>query len=82
MIMRAVEHALPWERVEQLLREMNLALRSFDCERAIAVLEEAVVEYKAAAQLHDLVAQEKRALVAEQGKVTDLQARRARQGLN
>ena len=82
MIMRAMEHALPWERVDSLLREMSLALRTFDCDRAIAVLKEAVVEYTASAQLHDLVTQEKRAVIAEQSKITDLQARRARQGLN
>mgnify|MGYP000166513426 CR=1 FL=1 len=82
MIMRAMEHALPWERVQELLKEMSLALRGFDCQRAIAVLEETVVEYKASAELHDLVTHEKRALLAEQNKVTDLQARRSRQGLN
>ena len=82
MIMRAVEHALPWDRVDNLLREMSLALRTFDCDRAIAVLKEAVVEYTASVQLHDLVTQEKRAVIAEQSKITDLQARRARQGLN
>jgi FlaA1/EpsC-like NDP-sugar epimerase len=82
MILRAMEHALPWERVEELLREMQLALRAFDTERTIALLGEAVVEYKAASPLHDLVTQEKRAVVAEQGKVTDLQSRRSRQGLN
>ncbi|MGB8399277.1 polysaccharide biosynthesis protein [Bradyrhizobium sp.] len=82
MILRAMEHALPWERVEELLREMQLALRAFDTERTIALLGEAVVEYQAASPLHDLVTQEKRSVVAEQSKVTDLQSRRSRQGLN
>jgi FlaA1/EpsC-like NDP-sugar epimerase len=82
MILRAMEHALPWERVEELLREMQLALRAFDTERTIALLAEAVVEYQAASPLHDLVTQEKRSTAAEQSKVTDLQSRRSRQGLN
>ncbi len=82
MIMRAVEHALPWDEVETWLKEMMSALRSFDCERALQLLQRAVVEYETAAELHDLVTLEKRDLAMEQRKVTDLQSRRARQGLN
>ena len=82
MIMRAMEHALPWEQVEDLLRELLLALRSFDCERAVSLLQKAVVEYQVAAQMHDLVTQEKRALIAEQNKITDLQSRRIGRTLN
>ncbi len=82
MIMRAVEHALPWEEVESWLKEMMSALRGFDCERALQLLQRAVIEYETSPELHDLVTLEKRDLAAEQRKVTDLQSRRARQGLN
>jgi FlaA1/EpsC-like NDP-sugar epimerase len=76
MILRAMEHALPWDAVDDLLRELLGALRNFDCERAVTLLQKGVVEYQVAAQMHDLVTQEKRMLIAEQNKVTDLQARR------
>ena len=82
MIMRAVEHALPWEEVEAWLKEMMSALRGFDCERALQLLQRAVIEYETSPELHDLVTLQKRDLAAEQRKVTDLQSRRARQGLN
>lgn len=82
MIMRAVEHALPWDEVEAWLKEMMSALRGFDCERALELLQRAVIEYETSPELHDLVTLEKRDLAAEQRKVTDLQSRRARQGLN
>ena len=76
MIMRAVEHALSWQRVDELLGHLMTALRNFDCDRAIELLKEAVVEYRAAPELHDLVSYQKRLLIAEQRKVTDLQSRR------
>jgi FlaA1/EpsC-like NDP-sugar epimerase len=82
MIMRAVEHALPWDEVDSWLREMMGALRAFDCARAVELLQRAVVEYQASAELHDLVTLEKRDVAAEQRKVTALQSRRPRQELN
>ena len=82
MIMRAVEHALPWDDVDAWLREMMAALRAFDCERSLELLQKAVIEYQASPSLHDLVTLEKRSAAAEQRKVADLQARRARQALN
>jgi FlaA1/EpsC-like NDP-sugar epimerase len=82
MIMRAVEHALPWDEVDTWLREMIAALRAFDCEGALALLERAVAEYRPSPELHDLVTLEKQALATDQRKVADLQIRRARQSLN
>lgn len=82
MILRAMEHALSWDQVDELLRELLASLKSFDCERAVALLQRGVVEYQTSAQLHDLVTQEKRAVIAEQSKVTDLQTRRAGRTLN
>lgn len=76
MIMRAVEHALPWARVEELLNRLMASLRSFDCYGAIELLKEAVEEYHAAPEIHDLVSHQKRQIMMDQRKVTDLQSRR------
>lgn len=81
MIMRAIEHALPWDDVEVWLKETMTALRSFDCERTLQLLQRAVIEYETSPDLHDLVTLEKREIAAEQRKVTDLVSRRMRQGL-
>ena len=40
MIMRAIEHHLPWARMQQMLNEQLVALASFDCHRALALLAE------------------------------------------
>ncbi len=55
MIMRAMEHAPSWETAEALLHRMTEALNAFDCEKARALLANAVVEYRPEARLHDLV---------------------------
>ena len=36
MIMRAMEHSLPWDAVQQVLDELLVALARFDCDRARA----------------------------------------------
>jgi FlaA1/EpsC-like NDP-sugar epimerase len=51
MIMRAMEHSIPWERMQQLLNELLIALASFDCRRSVGLLCEAVAEYT---QTHDI----------------------------
>ena len=76
MIMRATEHALPWERVQKILDELLVAMNRFDIPRAVELLCEAVVEYTPASQLHDLVWVRRDAARAEDGKVTTLAARR------
>jgi FlaA1/EpsC-like NDP-sugar epimerase len=55
MIMRAMEHRLGWPRMEQVLNELLVALASFDCHRALALLSEAVAEYEADADIRDYV---------------------------
>ena len=45
MIMRAMEHRLPWPRMQQILNELLVALASFDCRRALGLLAESVAEY-------------------------------------
>ena len=83
MIMRAMEHSLPWERMQQLLNELLVALASFDCRRSVGILSEAVAEYR---QTHDIrdyvwaqktltpVADDRKA--ADDRKVTDFVAKR------
>ncbi len=67
MIMRAMEHRLPWPRMEQILNELLVALASFDCHRALALLSEAVAEYQADVDIRDYVWRRK-AILAECGR--------------
>ncbi len=56
MIMRALEHSLPWSRVSGIIEDLRTSVRNFECGRTLRVLEEAVVEYSRAPALADLVA--------------------------
>jgi len=76
MILRAIEHSMPWERVQALLEEILTAMSRFDCQRALHLLREVVVEYKPAPASHDLVWARQAALVADGRKVTSLIVRR------
>ncbi len=76
MILRAIEHSMPWERVQALLEEILTAMSRFDCQRALHLLREVVVEYKPAPESHDLVWARQAALVADGRKVTSLIVRR------
>ena len=81
MIMRAVEHALPWERTEQYLAELTTCARKFDCEAALQILAEAVAEYRPAQSVVDLVWTKagRSAPLPESASVTDLATARRRQ---
>jgi FlaA1/EpsC-like NDP-sugar epimerase len=77
MIMRAIEHHLPWVRMQQLLNELLVALASFDCHRALALLAEAVAEYQAEGEIRDYVWTRKAVLPhAPAAKVADFAAKR------
>jgi FlaA1/EpsC-like NDP-sugar epimerase len=79
MIMRAIEHSLPWMQVQQVLDELSVALHRFDCDRARQLLLQTVAEYKPMQDLQDLVWCRKAELThAEVKNVTALQSRRAR----
>jgi FlaA1/EpsC-like NDP-sugar epimerase len=79
MIMRAMEHALPWEQVLQLLEELGIVMRRFDCRAALELLRRAVTEYEPSGGVQDLVWNSRPAPVASvDAKVTDLQSRRPR----
>jgi FlaA1/EpsC-like NDP-sugar epimerase len=81
MIMRAVEHALPWAEVQSLLEEVGVLMRRFDCRAAIDLLARAVEEYRPNGQIRDVVWSRRMPVPVspELAKVTDLQSRRARQ---
>jgi FlaA1/EpsC-like NDP-sugar epimerase len=76
MILRAIEHSLPWERVQSLLEEILVAMSRFDCHRAQQLLGEVVEEYKPAPESHDLVWARQTAAIADDRKVTSLKPRR------
>jgi FlaA1/EpsC-like NDP-sugar epimerase len=81
MIMRAMEHSLPWVTVQQTLEQMLIALNKFDCPRARELLMQSVVEYRPVGEIQDLVWAKKAGLVqAEASNVTTLQKRRSRPG--
>jgi FlaA1/EpsC-like NDP-sugar epimerase len=76
MILRAIEHSLPWERVQAMLEEILVVMSRFDCHRALHLLGEAVEEYKPAPESHDLVWSRQTALTSDDRKVTSLKPRR------
>jgi FlaA1/EpsC-like NDP-sugar epimerase len=77
MIMRAIEHHLPWTRMQQMLNEQLVALASFDCHRAVALLAESVAEYQAEVDIRDYVWTRKAVLPhAPAAKVADFAAKR------
>ena len=77
MILRAIEHHLPWTRMQQVLNELLVALASLDCLRALALLTESVAEYHRDIDIRDYVWTRK-ALVphASPAKVADFAAKR------
>jgi FlaA1/EpsC-like NDP-sugar epimerase len=76
MILRAIEHSLPWERVQTLLEEILVAMSRFDCHRALQLLGEVVEEYKPSPESHDLVSARQTAMNVDDRKVTSLKPRR------
>ena len=77
MILRAIEHSLPWPRMQQLLNELLVALASFDCRRSLALLAESVAEYHATHVISDYIWSRKSvSLPADGTKVADFAAKR------
>jgi FlaA1/EpsC-like NDP-sugar epimerase len=77
MIMRAIEHSLPWQRMQQLLNDLLIALASFDCRRSLALLSESVAEYHATHAINDYIWARKAVPAAvDGGKVADFAAKR------
>jgi len=77
MILRAMEHSLPWTRMQQVLDELLGALNASDCERALIILSDAVAEYRRTPEIRDYVSTRK-TLVAklDDRKVSDIAAKR------
>ena len=76
MILRAIEHSLPWDRVQELLDEILVAMNRFDCQRALQLLSDVVEEYTPAPQPHDLMWARLTTLAPDDRKVTSLKPRR------
>jgi hypothetical protein len=76
-----VEHALPWAETELYLNDLLTCARKFDCATALQILSSAVVEYRPAQSVVDLVwTKAGRATpLPESASVTDLAAARRRQ---
>ncbi len=77
MILRAIEHSLPWPRMQQLLNELLVALASFDCRRSLALLAESVAEYHATHAINDYIWTRKAlASSVDDTKIADFAAKR------
>lgn len=77
MIMRSMEHSLPWSQVQQVLDELAVALGRFDCDKARQLLMQTVAEYRPGVALQDVVwARKTAAAYADSANVTSLQTRR------
>ncbi len=77
MIMRAMEHRLPWSKMQEILNDLLVALASFDCHRALALLTESVAEYEGEPDIRDYVWTRKAVLPhAPAAKVADFAAKR------
>ena len=76
MILRAIEHSLPWERVQELLNEIMAAMSGFDCQRTLQLLSDVVAEYTPVPQPHDLVWARQSTMATDDRKVTSLKPRR------
>jgi FlaA1/EpsC-like NDP-sugar epimerase len=76
-IMRAIEHSLPWDRVQGLLDELLAALSASDCRRALSSLMDAVAEYRHAGEIQDEIWRRWRSVASKfDGKVTPMPRRR------
>ncbi|MBV6417040.1 MAG: hypothetical protein CMLOHMNK_01673 [Steroidobacteraceae bacterium] len=78
MIMRAIEHRMPWRDVQRLIDEMLDALNRNDCARAREILMKGVVEYRPGDELRDHVWVRKNEMAHAKvvGNVADFQAHR------
>ena len=77
MIMRALEHSLPWEQIQQILQGLLGAMGQFDVRAARELLLQGVKEYRPNGELVDNVWSRRESEHRLHGKVTSLQARRA-----
>jgi FlaA1/EpsC-like NDP-sugar epimerase len=76
MIMRAMEHSLPWDQVQQLLNDLLIAMGQFDVRSACELLQKAVVEYRPTGEIVDGVWCRRESGRSLQLKVTSIESRR------
>jgi FlaA1/EpsC-like NDP-sugar epimerase len=78
MIMRAMEHSIPWVRMQQTLDTLVSALQSSDCIRSLAILRDAVAEYRPSEEVRDYVWTRNAAMLpaATDSKVADIASKR------
>ncbi len=77
MIMRAMEHRLPWAKMQEILNDLLVALASFDCHSALELLTASVAEYQADMDIRDHVWTRKALLPhAPVPKIADFAAKR------
>jgi FlaA1/EpsC-like NDP-sugar epimerase len=76
MIMRAMEHSLPWDEVLQLLNDLLIAMGQFDVRTAGELLQRAVVEYRPTGEIVDGVWCRRESERGLQSKVTSIESRR------
>jgi FlaA1/EpsC-like NDP-sugar epimerase len=76
MILRAIEHSLPWDRVQELLNEIMEAMGRYDCQQSLQILSDVVAEYTPAPQPHDLMWARQTTMATDDRKVTSLKPRR------
>jgi FlaA1/EpsC-like NDP-sugar epimerase len=78
MIMRAMEHSIPWVRMQQILDTLVSSLQSSDCVRSLAVLRDAVAEYRPADDIRDYVWNRNAVVLpaVNDNKVADLASKR------
>lgn len=77
MIMRAIEHSIPWPRMQRILDELLTTLAASDCRRALAALCDSVAEYRQAPDIRDYVWTRRGvAAVSHDGKITALAPKR------
>ena len=78
MIMRAIEHMLPWATVQPVLTRLVEAVRLGDTSRCLQLMQGLVVEYRPNLAVHDLVWNALSVNRAVEDKVKPLPARRAK----
>jgi FlaA1/EpsC-like NDP-sugar epimerase len=76
MILRAMEHSLSWEQVQQLLADLMIAMGQFDVRTASDLLQAAVREYQPGGEIVDGVWCRRENERRLQSKVTSLESRR------
>jgi FlaA1/EpsC-like NDP-sugar epimerase len=77
MIMRAQEHSLPWDQMQEILQGLLAAMGQFDVRAARDLLLRGVQEYRPSGDMVDLVWRRHESELRMQSKVTNLRVRRA-----